>query len=133
MKLTIERLSRFTAQDKIDLAKIWPNEDIAALEAKLSPSYQVFAAKFNDRLLGALQAVIDKEWGEGRLLMPLVRQVTRRRGVGLYLLDETQRQLPDINHWWLSHDQPVEDMAIMDHFMTACGFSRESDGWHKRR
>lgn len=32
MKLTILRLTTFSPQDHIDLAKIWPNEDIAALE-----------------------------------------------------------------------------------------------------
>lgn len=133
MKLTIERLTRFTAQDKIDLAKIWPEQDIAALEDKLSPSYQIFVARFNDRLLGAVQVVIDNEWGEGRLIEPLVRPVTRRRGVGLYLIEEAQRQLPEINHWWLSSTQPVEDWAVMAQFLTACGFCQEPDGWHKRR
>jgi len=133
MKLTIERLTRFTEQDKIDLAKIWPDQDITALEGKLSASYEVFAARFNDRLLGAVQVVIDNEWGEGRLITPLVRPVTRRRGVGLYLFNEAQRQLPEINHWWLSNTPPVEDQAVMEKFMTACGFCLEQDGWHKRR
>ncbi|TCL05157.1 aspartate 1-decarboxylase autocleavage activator PanM [Sodalis ligni] len=133
MKLTIERLSDFTEQDKIDLAKIWPEQDIAALAGKLSPSYAVFAARFNDRLLGAVQVVIDNEWGEGRLVSPLVRPVTRRRGVGLYLFNEAQRQLPEINHWWLSSAQPMEDRAVMEQFMAACGFCLEQDGWHKRR
>lgn len=133
MKLTIERLDSFTAQDRIDLAKIWPGNDIAMLEKKLTGSYVLFAARFNDRLLGAVQVVIDNEWGEGRLVSPLVRQVTRRRGVGLYLITEAQRQLPEINHWWLSKTPPPEDLPVMDKFMAACGFNPEPDGWHKRR
>lgn len=133
MKLTIEQLSRFTPQDRIDLAKIWPNTDIAALGERLSGSYAVFAARFNDRLLGAVQVITDNEWNEGRLVAPLVRAVTRRRGVGLYLLTEVQRLLPEINHWWLGNNQPLEDEAVMARFMAACGFCQEQDGWHKRR
>ncbi len=133
MKLTIEQLSRFTQQDAIDLAKIWPATDINALEARLSGSFAIFAARFNDRLLGAVQVIVDNEWNEGRLVAPLVREVTRRRGVGLYLINEAQRLLPEINHWWLSNTQPLGDMDVMDKFMTACGFCRAEDGWHKKR
>ena len=32
----------------------------------------------------------------------LVREVTRRRGVGLYLVQDAQRQLPQVAHWQLS-------------------------------
>ncbi|WP_410013075.1 aspartate 1-decarboxylase autocleavage activator PanM [Sodalis sp. C49] len=133
MKLTIEQLSRFTPQDMIDLAKIWPNTDIALLNARLSGSHAVFAARFNDRLLGAVQVIIDNEWNEGRLVAPQVRAVTRRRGVGLYLMTEVQRLLPEINHWWLGNNQYFEDLAVMAQFMDACGFCQEPDGWHKRR
>jgi len=133
MKLTIEQLTRFTPQDAIDLAKIWPDTDIATLNDRLSGSFAVFAARFNDRLLGAVQVIIDNEWNEGRLVAPLVREVTRRRGVGLYLINEAQRLLPEINHWWLGNNQPLGDVAIMDKFMVACGFCQEPDGWHKRR
>lgn len=133
MKLTIEQLTHFTAQDAVDLAKIWPNTDITALNDRLSGSFTVFAARFNDRLLGAVQVIIDNEWNEGRLVAPMVREVTRRRGVGLYLITEAQRLLPEINHWWLGNNQQLGDRAIMDKFMAACGFCLEQDGWHKRR
>lgn len=132
MKLTIEQLTTLTPQDRIDLAKIWPTSDIPLLEQKLSRSFALFAARFNDRLLGAVQVVIDNAWGEGRLHSLVVRDVTRRRGVGLYLIDEAQRLLPEINHWWLSNNQPMEDAQVMAQFMAACGFEQEPDGWHKR-
>lgn len=133
MKLTIERLVCCTPQDLIDLAKIWPNSDIVALNERLSGSFAIFAARFNDRLLGAVRVVIDNEWNEARLMAPMVRVVTRRRGVGLYLFTEVERLMPEINHWWLSSDQMFEDENVMSQFMAACGFSREQDGWHKRR
>ncbi len=133
MNLTIEQLFTFTDQDSLDLAKIWPEADIPSLGQKISGSHAVFAARFNDRLLGAVQVIIDNEWGEGRLVAPLVRSVTRRRGVGLYLINEAQRLMPEINHWWLSKTQPLDDPAAMAGFMSACGFSEEPDGWHKRR
>lgn len=31
-----------------------------------------------------------------------MREVTRRRGVGLYLVQDAQRQLPQVAHWQLS-------------------------------
>jgi|SRR5471030_3259042 len=133
MKLTIEHLTHFTPQDTVDLAKIWPNTDITALSERLSGSFSVFAARFNDRLLASIQVIIDNEWNEARLVAPLVREVTRRRGVGLYLINETERLMPEINHWWLGNNQPLGDVDIMDKFMVACGFYQEVDGWHKRR
>ncbi|MEA9389856.1 aspartate 1-decarboxylase autocleavage activator PanM [Acerihabitans sp. TG2] len=133
MKLTIEKLTHFTPQDTLDLTKIWPDTDITLLNARLSGSFAVFAARFNDRLLAAVQVIIDNEWNEARLIAPLVRDVTRRRGVGLYLINETQRLLPEINHWWLANNQSLGDAMIMAKFMAACGFSQEPDGWHKRR
>ncbi|WP_074012116.1 aspartate 1-decarboxylase autocleavage activator PanM [Candidatus Sodalis sp. SoCistrobi] len=132
MKLTIERLTVLSPQDKLDLVKIWPAVDIDALQQQLTDSNVLFAARFNDRLLGAVQVEIDAAWGEGRLMGLCVRPETRRRGVGLYLLAETRRQMPDIVSWWLSNQQPLEDATLLGKFLSACGFSEEPDGWHLR-
>ncbi|MEN3261964.1 aspartate 1-decarboxylase autocleavage activator PanM [Sodalis endosymbiont of Spalangia cameroni] len=132
MKLTIERLTVLSPQDKLDLAKIWPAVDVDALHHQLTGSTALFVARFNDRLLGAVRVEIDAAWGEGRLVGLRVRPETRRRGVGLYLLDETRRQMPGIIYWWLSNQQPLEDAALMGKFMTSCGFHEEPDGWHQR-
>ena len=64
-----------------------------------------------------------------------MREVTRRRGVGLYLIEDTLRQLPDINVWQLAASEvPSENREEMDAFMKACGFnfcelSNGEQGW----
>ena len=55
MKLTIIRLQHFSDQDHIDLAKIWPSQDLAALT--LDDRQRIYAARFNERLLGAASAL----------------------------------------------------------------------------
>lgn len=132
MKLTIERLTVLSPQDKRDLVNIWPAVDIDALQQQFTDSFALFAARFNDRLPAAVQVEPDAAWGEGRLMGLRVRPETRRRGVGLYLVNETRRQMPDIVSWWLSNQQPLEDAALMGKFMSACGFYEEPDGWHLR-
>ncbi|SQA98931.1 Uncharacterised protein [Cedecea neteri] len=59
-----------------------------------------------------------------------VREITRRRGVGQYLLEEVMRDNPAVAHWWLA-DVGVEDHAVMTAFMQASGFREQSGGWGK--
>ena len=55
MKLTIIRLQQLSAQDRIDLGKIWPGVECEELEKKLSENHRLYAARFNDRLLAAVE------------------------------------------------------------------------------
>jgi N-acetylglutamate synthase-like GNAT family acetyltransferase len=126
MKLTIIRLQHFSDQDRLDLAKIWPAADIKTLENALGEQQQIWAAKFNDRLLAAVQVTIQGTQGELRDLT--VREVTRRRGVGCYLLAELLAQNSAITQWWLAEDN-VEDRATMTAFMQHGGFSAQAGGW----
>lgn len=126
MKLTIIRLFECSAQDKIDLAKIWPEYSSASLA--LSDAHRIYAAKFNDRLLGAVRVTL--AGAEGALDSLRVREITRRRGVGQYLVEEVIRDNPDITGWWMS-DAGVEDRDVMTAFMRAVGFAEQSGGWGK--
>ncbi|WP_227318539.1 aspartate 1-decarboxylase autocleavage activator PanM [Cedecea davisae] len=126
MKLTIIRLFEFSAQDKIDLGKIWPEYSSASL--RLSDNERIYAAKFNDRLLGAVRVTLTGS--QGALDSLRVREITRRRGVGQYLLEEVMRDNAEINHWWLA-DVGVEDREAMAAFMQASGFRAQSGGWEK--
>ncbi|WP_239953452.1 aspartate 1-decarboxylase autocleavage activator PanM [Pantoea sp. Z09] len=128
MKLTILRLTTLSAQDRIDLAKIWPNEDIAALENSLSDTRRLYAARFNARLLGALKLEIAGTLGKISQLE--VREVTRRRGVGRYLMEETLAQNGAISSWWVADDGSA-DQGERAAFMQACGFRAQADGWVK--
>ncbi|HBY5376980.1 TPA: aspartate 1-decarboxylase autocleavage activator PanM, partial [Klebsiella pneumoniae] len=56
MKLTIIRLQHFSDQDRIDLGKIWPSQDLSTLT--LDENHRLYAARFNERLLGAVRVTL---------------------------------------------------------------------------
>ena len=126
MKLTIIRLFECSAQDEIDLSKIWPEYSSASLA--LTDTHRIYAAKFNDRLLGAVRVTL--AGNEAALDSLRVREITRRRGVGQYLVEEVIRDNPDITGWWMS-DAGVEDRDVMNAFMEAVEFTAENSGWGK--
>ena len=127
MKLTIIRLVKFTDQDHIDLAKVWPEYSPASLQ--VDETHHIYAARFNDRLLGAVRVTLS---GTQAALDSLrVRDVTRRRGVGQYLLEEVIRANPSVTTWWIT-DAGVEDRHVMAAFAQAMGFTAQHDGWVKR-
>lgn len=127
MKLTIIRLDTFSDQDHIDLAKIWPEYSASSL--KVDETHRIYAARFNERLLGAVRVTL--RGPQGALDSLRVRDITRRRGVGQYLLEEVLADNPAISDWWMS-DVGVEDRATMNAFMQALGFAEQADGWVKR-
>lgn len=128
MKLTIIRLQHFSDQDRIDLGKIWPSQDLAALA--IDESHRIYAARFNERLLGAVRITLNGV--EGKLSALCVREVTRRRGVGQYLVEEALKDIPEITSWRIA-DAGVEDRGVMAAFMQALGFSAQTGGWVKNQ
>jgi len=68
---------------------------------------------------------------EGVLDSLRVRDVTRRRCVGQYLVEEVMRDNPAMTSWWIA-DIGVEDRAVMAAFAQALGFTAQQDGWEKR-
>jgi hypothetical protein len=126
MKLTIQRITTLTPQDRLDLAKVWPQIDISQLEAALSETQRLYAARFNDRLLAALRLEICGTLGKISQLN--VREVTRRRGVGQYLLEDTLAQNSALTDWWIA-DDGEDDQNVRAAFMQACGFHAQADGW----
>ncbi|CDG48357.1 aspartate 1-decarboxylase autocleavage activator PanM [Serratia symbiotica] len=132
MKLTIERLIALSTQDLVDLGKIWPHQQPEQWQRWLNGSdgKALFATRFNERLLGAVKIVLRDDHAELQDLR--VREVTRRRGVGLYLVQDTQRQLPQAAYWHLSTARlaPCERGAV-GNFMRACGFVPQGELWQK--
>ncbi|MGK3142498.1 aspartate 1-decarboxylase autocleavage activator PanM [Pantoea sp. C2G6] len=128
MKLTILRLTTLSAQDRIDLGKIWPDEDVTTLESHLGENHRLYAARFNARLLGALKLEIVGT--QGKISRLEVREVTRRRGVGHYLVEETIAQNGSVSDWWVADDGSA-DQGERAAFMQACGFRAQADGWVK--
>lgn len=127
MKLTIIRLENFSAQDRIDLGKIWPEYSASSLT--LDETHRIYAARFNERLLGAVRVTLGTT--QGALDSLRIREVTRRRGVGQYLVEEVLRDNPNVVSWWMA-DVGVEDRVVMAAFMQALGFTAQENGWEKR-
>lgn len=127
MKLTIVRLNNFSAQDLIDLGKIWPEYSASSLS--VDETHRIYAARFNERLLGAVRVTLSGT--QGALDSLRVREITRRRGVGQYLIEEVIRENPSVSSWWMA-DVGVEDRSVMAAFMQALGFTSQADGWEKR-
>ena len=127
MKLTIVRLENFSAQDLIDLGKIWPEYSASSLS--VDETHRIYAARFNERLLGAVRVTLSGT--QGALDSLRVRDITRRRGVGQYLIEEVIRENPDVSSWWMA-DVGVEDRSVMAAFMQALGFTAQENGWEKR-
>lgn len=126
MTLTIIRLLTLSPQDKIDLGKIWSRNEKALSE--IPADILLYAARFNDRLLGAVKIRQDAETG---LLDALaVREITRRRGVGRYLVEEVMRDNPTIVRWQLNVDNAASPAALTA-FMQALNFQLSDDGWGK--
>ncbi|MEF9887956.1 MULTISPECIES: aspartate 1-decarboxylase autocleavage activator PanM [Citrobacter] len=127
MKLTIVRLDNFSGQDLIDLSKIWPEYSASSLS--VDETHRIYAARFNERLLGAVRVTLSGT--QGALDSLRVRDITRRRGVGQYLIEEVIRENPDVSSWWMA-DVGVEDRSVMTAFMQASGFTAQENGWEKR-
>ncbi|WET42894.1 aspartate 1-decarboxylase autocleavage activator PanM [Citrobacter enshiensis] len=127
MKLTIIRLENFSAQDRIDLGKIWPEYSASSLT--LDETHRIYAARFNERLLGAVRVTLGTT--QGALDSLRIREVTRRRGVGQYLVEEVLRDNPNVVSWWMA-DVGVEDRVVMAAFMQALGFVERESGWERR-
>nr|WP_314264486.1 aspartate 1-decarboxylase autocleavage activator PanM [uncultured Moellerella sp.] len=126
MKLTIIQLTDLTHQDCIDLQKIWPTQTkLAWLEAMLSGT-QFYAARFNERLLAAAKIEIKQK--EGFIKDFCVREVTRRRGVGSYLLQQICRSQQGISQWQFDAEKiPVSQQQAVREFLMAADFSIEAN------
>ncbi|WP_036768453.1 aspartate 1-decarboxylase autocleavage activator PanM [Photorhabdus australis] len=121
MKLTIEQLTVLSVQDMIDLGKIWPRQTPEQWQIYLKNGKKLFAARFNGRLLAAVKITFSHQFG---LLEDLcVREITRRRGVGLYLINEIKVHHPTVKLWKLSLEGfPDANEPALKGFMSACGF-----------
>ncbi|MCS2171116.1 aspartate 1-decarboxylase autocleavage activator PanM [Scandinavium sp. TWS1a] len=127
MKLTVIRLTTLSEQDHVDLGKIWPEYSSSSLQ--MDDQHRIYAARFNERLLGAVRVTL--QGTQGALDSMRIREVTRRRGVGKYLLEEVLCENPGIDSWWMA-DVGVEDRGVMAAFMQALGFTAQQGGWEKR-
>lgn len=127
MKLTIERLAQPSAAEMADLLKIWPQQSATQLQQRLANAEILLVARFNDHLLAGLWVTRDGHRGQIQQLQ--VRPVTRRRGVGRYLLEQTPLLVPEISVWDMdvrTAEAPTELTA----FLHSCGWqARDANSW----
>ncbi len=99
MPVYVESVTQPSPQDLTDLAKIYadapdwllaPYSSADTLIAAALADGSLIAGRFNDRLLGA--ALLQRGDDAWRLSHLCVRKLTRKRGVGRRLLEETRRQ-----------------------------------------
>ena len=91
-----------------------------------SSDLRLYAARFNERLLAAVKVTINGSQG---ILNDLsVREVTRRRGVGQYLVEEVMRDNPQVTRWTLSKAGAQESLETAA-FAKAMGFTVHAEGW----
>ncbi|EPG7577408.1 aspartate 1-decarboxylase autocleavage activator PanM [Providencia rettgeri] len=133
MRLTIIPLVNPTEQQSLDLHKIWPDQSQALLAKQLATGQQIYAARFNDRLLGA--AKITVEHNTATMQDFYIREITRRRGVGSYLLAEICQAIPNITLWKFdTNGVAPQEKNVMRLFLTAHGFNTTTlpDIWEKQ-
>ena len=127
MKLTIERLAQPSTAEMADLLKIWPQQSATQLQQRLANAEILLVARFNDHLLAGLWVTRDGHRGQIQQLQ--VRPVTRRRGVGRYLLEQTPLLVPEISVWEMDV-RTAESPTELTAFLHACGWqARDANSW----
>ncbi|MFL1909092.1 aspartate 1-decarboxylase autocleavage activator PanM [Plesiomonas shigelloides] len=127
MKLTIERLAQPSAAEMADLLKIWPQQSATQLQQRLANAEILLVARFNDHLLAGLWVTHDGHRGQIQQLQ--VRPVTRRRGVGRYLLEQTPLLVPEISVWEMDV-RTAESPTELTAFLHDCGWqARDANSW----
>jgi hypothetical protein len=115
MKLTIIRLQLFSDQDRIDLGKSGRQDPDAD---PLDDHHRLYAARFNERLLGAVRVTLSGVEGELSDLCVRSDPPPRRRAI---FSGRSAPRNPEISRWRIADG--VEDRGVMAAFMQALGFS----------
>ena len=132
MRPTIIPLVNPTEQQYLDLHKIWPDQSPFELAKMCKAGDLFYAARFNERLLGAAKITVDHN--TATLQDFCVREVTRRRGVGSYLLEEICQAIPDITLWKFDiSGVALQEKEAVRLFLAANGFNTtaQPDIWGK--
>ncbi|MFP4861989.1 aspartate 1-decarboxylase autocleavage activator PanM [Providencia rettgeri] len=129
MRLTIIPLVNPTEQQYLDLHKIWPDQSPFELAKMCKAGDLFYAARFNERLLGAAKITVDHN-----LSLIHISEPTRRRGVGSYLLEEICQAIPDITLWKFDiSGVALQEKEAVRLFLAANGFNTttQPDIWGK--
>ena len=125
MRLTAFRFDQWPRDAALlaDLGKLYDAPALAALAATVNAGKPLVTARFNDHHLAAALLELDSE--PARLSQLVVREVTRRRGVGRFLVDEAATIAAEAGAQQLQLLAVDNDACCA--FAAACGFT--GDGY----
>ena len=123
MRLTAFRFHQWPRDPALlaDLGKVYDADTLARLAATVSSTKLLVTARFNDHHLAAALLELDGE--PARLSQLVVREVTRRRGVGRFLVDEAAALAAEAGAQRLQLCGLTDAAATA--FAAACGFTGE--------
>lgn len=123
MRLTVFRFEQWPTEPSVlaDLAKIYDGETLAELARQVAAGQVLLTAHFNDHELAA--CLLSASGNERQLSALAVREVTRRRGVGAFLVGEAAAMAAAAGANGLQLNGVEDDAAAA--FAAACGFIDE--------
>lgn len=128
MRLTASLLTQLTPEIQHDISKLSLPVASSAIPAWLEDTEQVWIATFNAKTIAL--AVLQKSNEDYTLDYFSVREVTRRRGVGSYLLKQISRQLPENAQLIEAQSERLEGEAltIWQQFLASCDCQQTAAG-----
>ncbi|MBD1390198.1 aspartate 1-decarboxylase autocleavage activator PanM [Neiella sp. HB171785] len=130
MRLSVQPLQQITPALCQDLAKLPLPEGVDDIESWLQEQQSdVWLATFNAKYIGLL--LLSSRQQQLHIDWLVVREATRRRGVGRYLLEQAIAAYPDKETVVAGKDGAIPQLQQYG-FLTALGFSDQGHGrWLK--
>jgi len=124
MRLTVHHSQNILPIWQNSLDKLLARHQLTEADAKALGNWHI--ATFNDRIVGLSIT-------QGNQLRYFsVRDITRRRGIGRYLLAETIRMLIAEQYDFIELDRNTvasDELESLDAFLLQAGFSRQENKW----
>lgn len=124
MRLTVHHSQHVLPIWQNSLDKLLARHQLTEADAKALGNWHI--ATFNDRIVGLS---ITKE---NQIRYFSVRDITRRRGIGRYLLAETIRSLIAEQHHLIELDRNAvasDELESLDAFLLQAGFAKQENKW----
>ncbi|MAY38647.1 MULTISPECIES: acetyl-CoA sensor PanZ family protein [Spongiibacter] len=129
MPVYSEYLREPTQQDQDALAKLYPNDAEALIDAAKKGRLLLIGGRFNGSLISAL-TLTPIHGGDYELARLTVRDITRRRGTARQLLIQCMKDLPDDLR---SMSADISKAPELSSLLTELGFENLGHCWQWQR
>ena len=129
MPVYSEYLREPTQQDQDALAKLYPNDAEALIDAAKKGRLLLIGGRFNGSLIAAL-TLTPIHGGDYELARLTVRDITRRRGTARQLLIQCMKDLPDDLR---SMSADISKAPELSSLLTELGFENLGHCWQWQR